>query len=422
MSILEQKIQHIRAELKALFYLYYHQKSYAKAEDTALAWHKICPEEDEPLSNAATCAIYGAAWDRAIAHAQQLLTRTPDFLNGYDVLSHAYYFKREMAKCRQAGFKALTLRDERVMANSELPPLPTPHSAGKKVIAFSLFGTGIEYLEGAVLNAQVVGSLYPGWVCRYYIDQSVPADVVARLRQSHAEIVLMEGELAATLPGTMWRFLAIDDPSVEYVIFRDVDSVISWREVAVVNEWVASGKMFHTIRDSGSHTELILAGLWGAKGGSIPDITQKMRRYAETEELDKRFADQFFLRHEVWKYVRQDLYASDSIFGFFDAHPFPDNEGNTPTGHVGTVETADTINVGCNYPENTQVKWQLFSRIDPVPQQDGSYPILEEERFVCEYQAVVKDKKFAIPFPKRYCKGFATGHSRMHIEPLNVSG
>lgn len=421
MPTLEQKIQHIRAELKALFYLYYRQKEYAKAQDTALAWHKICPEEDEPLSNAATCAIYCAEWDRAIDYAHQILERDPSFLNAYDVLSHAYYFKRDMAQCRQAGLKALTLRDERVMANGELPELPVPHSTGKNVIAFSLFGSGIEYLEGAVLNAQVVGTLYPGWVCRYYIDQSVPTDTVARLRQNNAEIVLMEGELAEKLPGTMWRFLAIDDSTIENVIFRDVDSVISWREVDIVNEWIASGKTFYTIRDSGSHTELILAGLWGAKGGAIPDITQKMLHYAETEDLDRRFADQFFLRHVVWQYVRQSLYASDSIFGFLNAHPFPDNEGNTPTGHVGTVETANIINVGCHYPENTRVKWQLFSQIDPVPRKDGSYPILEQERFICEYQAVVKDKKFAIPFPKRYCSGFATDHSRMKIEPINDS-
>ena len=43
-------------------------------------------------------------------------------------------------------------------------------------------------------------------------------------------------------PGTMWRFLAINDPEAEYVIFRDADSVVSPREAEAVSEWIESGR------------------------------------------------------------------------------------------------------------------------------------------------------------------------------------
>ena len=66
-------------------------------------------------------------------------------------------------------------------------------------------------------------------------------------------------------PGAMWRFLAINDPEAEYVIFRDADSVVSHRESEAVAEWIESGHSFHTMRDSGSHTALILAGMWALK-------------------------------------------------------------------------------------------------------------------------------------------------------------
>ena len=36
----------------------------------------------------------------------------------------------------------------------------------------------------------------------------------------------------------MWRFLAINDPEVEYVIFRDADSIICYRDAAAVSEWI----------------------------------------------------------------------------------------------------------------------------------------------------------------------------------------
>ena len=58
-------------------------------------------------------------------------------------------------------------------------------------------------------------------------------------------------------------FSQINDPEAEYVIFRDADSVVSHREAEAVAEWIESGRLFHTMRDSGSHTALILAGMWG---------------------------------------------------------------------------------------------------------------------------------------------------------------
>ncbi|MGN7074038.1 tetratricopeptide repeat protein, partial [Neisseria sp. P0001.S004] len=89
-------------------------------------------------------------------------------------------------------------------------------------------------------------------------------------RNNGAEVIKVGAPLD-NWPGTMWRFLAINDPEVEYVIFRDADSIICYRDAAAVSEWIKSGTLFHTIRDSGSHTALILAGMWGAKAGAVPD-------------------------------------------------------------------------------------------------------------------------------------------------------
>lgn len=407
------------AQFSDLFYDHYAKGEYETAYYLALAWFQHFPNDVEAISNASTCAIHLNYWDSAIECAKKSLDLEPDHLNAYDALAHAYCAKKEMESGREAGLKALAIRSQNVLQDEPLPPLPdfTPRK-GKKLISFSLYGDKLEYIESAVLNTVLVSQIYPNWICRFYVDNSVPQNALDRLRHNGAEIVMVDGEIAK-LPGTMWRFWAIDDRDVEVVIFRDADSVISWREADAVEQWLASGKRFHTIRDSGSHTELILAGLWGAKGGAIPDMKQKMLDYANSTYLDKRFADQYFLRNHIWKYVCQDLYGTDSIFGFMDAVPFP-NEQIGKTGFVGFRETSAIMNVECEYPEEARIQWQAFSKINPLPNRDGSYELLPEERLICEHYAVVKDGKFVIPFPKRYANGFGNGNSRLHLKRVDV--
>ena len=43
----------------------------------------------------------------------------------------------------------------------------------QKIISFSLFGNKDIYLIGALENAALVDSIYPGWVARFYVDDTV---------------------------------------------------------------------------------------------------------------------------------------------------------------------------------------------------------------------------------------------------------
>lgn len=54
--------------------------------------------------------------------------------------------------------------------------------------------------------------------------------------------------------------LPLDDPCVERVIFRDVDSLINVREAAAVDAWVSGGEAFHILHDAATHT------LWPIQG------------------------------------------------------------------------------------------------------------------------------------------------------------
>lgn len=413
----QPNIQPLLDKASAAFKQHLAAGRYAEAMQEALKAHRLIPKAVVPLSDAATAAVQAGLWPQAVEYAKQALKRNPEHINSLDVLAHAYGALRDWENAGRYGLQALQLRDKSITQTADLPQ--SVRSGGKNVIAFSLFGASSAYIETAVMNTELVEHIYPGWVCRFYIDDSVPQEAVQRLADNGAEIVRVD-EQAAAWPGTMWRFLAMDDPQAGRVIFRDADSVISRREALAVQEWIASGKRFHTLRDAGSHTELILAGLWGAVAGSVPDMRGKIEAYLEKPLQSRHFADQYFLRENVWPYVRQSLYAHDRLFGFAGAHPFPEGVPfDFERFHVGCNEGNSRFEAVAAGADGSRVRWQLFSRISPRLNDDFSSVLLPEERLVCSYEAEVKNGKISGYLPKRYTRGFSDGLTRMTVAPIS---
>lgn len=383
------------------------------------------PDYIESLSSAAAALLSSEKWDNVIEIGRKVFAADAFHINTLDAMSHAYGGKRDWVNCAVFGGLALQLRDKEILAKyPKLPVLPkfTPNPNGKNIIAFSLFGDKPAYIEPAVLNAQLVADIYPNWICRFYVDDSVPEQAIERLKNPHTEIVHVGKELGF-LAKTMWRFLALDDPNANYVIFRDADSVISQREAAAVEEWIASGKRFHTIRDSGSHTELILAGLWGARAGSLPNMQKLMHNYMVENPTHHRFSDQYFLKERLWAYVRQDLYASDRVFGFMQPHPIPQQAFfNFDITHIGCDEGSSRFNLEttdvANFPAGCEIVWQLHSQIDGLLNLDLSYNLVPE-RVICEYRTTLKDAgKFSDNVPRRYARGFNDNTSRITFKRI----
>jgi hypothetical protein len=272
--------------------------------------------------------------------------------------------------------------------------------------AFSLFGNHPKYCETAVLNVQAQPDVYPNWMCRFYVDNSVPDHVIARIQKGGGEIVPVTGP-AAQWPGPMWRLLALNDPQAHRILFRDADSVISRREAAAVQQWLASGKRFHMMRDHGSHVELILAGMWGVVAGSLPPLEKLMERFMSKPLESRHFADQFFLRRYIWPYARASLMQHDSIFGFMDAAPFPD--GKRPDDFfVGGGYGAAFVATKIDLPNGSSVTWQLYWIEKP---ENG--PTREE--LVCSYPATVQDGTLKIHMPVEYVQRYRQGTARIAL-------
>ena len=185
-----------------------------------------------------------------------------------------------------------------------------------KVISFSLWGNNTRYTMGALQNASLAKIVYPEWKCRFYVGQSTSVDIIMQLEEfDNVEIVYMPEDGDWT--GMFWRFLAASDPNVDVMISRDCDSRLWFRERAAVDEWLASDKDFHVIRDNPQHGVPILGGMWGARGGILSDIRNKIAAYSKGDFWQ---VDQNFLRDLIWPQVRDNTFTHDE---FFDTKPIP---------------------------------------------------------------------------------------------------
>ena len=119
----------------------------------------------------------------------------------------------------------------------------------KKIISFSLWCQESQlnphhinqhkdvYTHGAIQNSILCKKHFPEWTCRFYINNTVPQNIVDTLTSNNSEIIDMTN---SNIPGMYWRFLVVDDPSVEYAIIRDSDSRLNERDTIAVNDFLKS--------------------------------------------------------------------------------------------------------------------------------------------------------------------------------------
>lgn len=298
------------------------------------------PDDTEALLNAAVALKRMGRNAESVTRFEAVVQREPDNAVAWDGLAAAYAQLKDYARAAEAGTRALTLKDAKTAhiqgAGLELH-LPERSPPGRGVISFSLFGAGPRYLRGALRNALLVEDIYPGWCCRFHVDGSVPLELVEALASLGAELV-RERDGAQLQEKLAWRFKAAEDPAVERFLIRDVDSVIGLREAAAVQLWIDSGRAFHVMRDWWSHTDPILAGMWGGVGGALPGVFGRACAYRPAVMTTPN-VDQWFLRDEVWPLIRKHVLAHDRCFRALDAAPFP-GEPPARNAHVGQDEYA----------------------------------------------------------------------------------
>lgn len=185
-----------------------------------------------------------------------------------------------------------------------------------KVISFSLYGDNPIYTIGCVKNAKLKKSYFKDWEMWVYHNDTVPKIILDELESLGVKLINTKEDHGFF--GSLWRFNPINEPKVEYFISRDCDSRISLRDETAVNEWIESGKNFHILREHPiGHGWPINAGMWGAKGNSIPDFNEKVKNYLSTNNrANDKSIDQCFLRDVIHPIASTDLFLHDEYFNY----------------------------------------------------------------------------------------------------------
>jgi tetratricopeptide (TPR) repeat protein len=186
-----------------------------------------------------------------------------------------------------------------------------------KLISLSVWGEQPIYWVGALANAQLHQSIYPGWRLRLYTDTE--NDFTERIKACGAEIRRVEN--LGGFHGTFWRFLPVSEPGLEAIIVRDADSLLNVREAAAVAAWLQSGKAAHVMRDYPQHLSWpMLGGMWGVRGGVITDIEARIRAWGQWQD---KHDDQYFLRQVIWPLIARDCIQHTSGASPWGGEPFP---------------------------------------------------------------------------------------------------
>lgn len=130
---------------------------------------------------------------------------------------------------------------------------------------------------------------------------------------------------------------------------RDLDSPLTLRERAAVNEWLSSNKSFHVMRDHPFHFQTIMGGMWGYRPLFNITLTRLFLSKFRDVSLMKRFNgswDQDFLYKEVWPLVKNDALVHDS----YKCENFTPKPHPFPTQRPPLNET--NLFVGCIKPCN----------------------------------------------------------------------
>ncbi len=172
-----------------------------------------------------------------------------------------------------------------------------------RIISMSLFGDNDLYWKGALENVECWHKHYPEWKMRVYVEQNNETIAPAALELAGQGVEVIGMPNPGGFHGTFWRFLAASDPAAEYVIVRDADSRLNARERAAVDEWIASGKALHVMRDHPQHSVPIMGGMWGVRGGVITNMAEQIAAWGQWYI---KGVDQDFLAWKVWPALRHD--------------------------------------------------------------------------------------------------------------------
>ncbi len=224
----------------------------------------------------------------------------------------------------------------------------------KNIVAYSLWGNHPMYWVGALRNIELASKYFPGWICRFYIDDSSDKELIDTIKGENVEVILVKSK--DSFHGMFWRFWAVEEPDVDIYLSRDCDSRFSDREFTAIQEWLESDKDFHIMRDHPYHTVPILGGMWGCRNGILRNVnfSQTIEKW---NQFHRKGIDQDFLAQVIYPFVK-DKSLEHSEFNL----RFGQEIKSFPTKRIDYEFVGDIFDENdIRHPEH----WQIIKKIQP---------------------------------------------------------
>ncbi len=301
------------------------------------------PDNPALHENLAVCLVTEGQLEAAVAACHQALALDSASPNVHDCLCDALNQLGQTEAGIEAGRIALEAKHKRFGAREPIvripaaPPPPfNPGNPAENVISYCLWGNEQRYQVPLQENVRILSHLFPAWSIRIYYDTTVDHHYVTDLGKRGVQLrqmILPQGQPAYRR--LLWRFEVIRDPSVRRFLIRDADASFNVKERVAVDAWLRSDRYFHVMRDWHSHTDLILAGMWGGVGNILPSPTELFRA-STSWRVENDHVDQDILSDTVWPAIRHSILIHDSVFtGTIGSVAFPPF-GHLPKGsHIG---------------------------------------------------------------------------------------
>ena len=197
----------------------------------------------------------------------------------------------------------------------------------KVLFSFSLYGTAEKYARGMLENCGMIGTRFRGASVHVYCADNVPPSVISALRfYKHVTVIPVP-----TKPGieNMFdRLLACDQPGASHVFVRDADSRVHERDAACIDDFLASNKSLHVVRDHEFHKRRVMGGMFGLRVGTY-NMTERLEAW--TQPRIEYQADQDFLSKDLYEALKDSVLVHDRYHTFSDEtvtpfhYPIEDN-------------------------------------------------------------------------------------------------
>jgi len=190
-----------------------------------------------------------------------------------------------------------------------------------KIASYSLFGNHVShgtrqfYWDHIPALVRAHHNFYPDWELRIHVDSTYEEDR-SRLLRAYAGAGLCAlyycEENIACCRSMLWRMRPAWDPTVAYVVCRDIDAMPCPKDAKTIKQWIESGAAVHTINDNTQHSVTMMGGMVGFKVDSFqkkcpwPTWNKMVEAYEGLEKPSGGY-DQMLMSDRIWNLYYPDI-------------------------------------------------------------------------------------------------------------------